>query len=726
MFFSWTGHKWNIFFSILLWNINSYAQDCPPNIGFEEGAFFGWQTSEGSLERNTGILSISAGGPTYDRHTIIGNTIPAEVDPYGLFPVTCPNGSDYSIRLGNEMNGSQAESVSYTFTIPANRNDYSIIYQYAVVIQDPNHPYNQLPKLSVTVTDITNRSSIISCGSFAYTSSDLPGLVQSEVRPDVFYKPWSAVTINLSGYAGRIIKLEFLTTDCSQGGHFGYAYVDVSEACTSPVTGNIYCRDARDITLTAPFGLKGYQWYNEDFSSLLGTENSLLLSPAPSGSTRYAVVLTPYAGFGCKDTLFTEIKAINEVLTLQINDPPKTCANIGVDLTAPVITAGSSPNMKFTYFVDPQAKVYVTKPRFVNTSGTYYIKAINLAGCEEIKPVHVTVVSAPSLNINSPPAVCFPSTVDITSPSVLGIASSDVKFSFWEDAGTSKPLINPDAIRQSGIYYIKATNDVNCYDIKSVWVEVQALPVVRINEPPDACGSINLTSSALVSGSSAGLSYTYWKDALATIPLENPGNVTTGGTYYIKGSTSIGCYDVKPIMVKINPLPEFVVNTPAPVNYPKTINIEDLFVRNTGDNYSYWIEAAAVTPLPDYRSLARGGTFYIKSENRFGCLIVKPVYVVINTPSQPEIFVPKAFAPLQAVNNRLYPILFEVNQILKFAIYNRWGVKVFETQDPAPENGWDGTHNNEIQFLETYTWYAEGLDINGKIVRRNGNTLLVR
>ena len=34
------------------------------------------------------------------------------MDPYGDFPVNCPNGSSYSIRLGNKETKNQAEQVS--------------------------------------------------------------------------------------------------------------------------------------------------------------------------------------------------------------------------------------------------------------------------------------------------------------------------------------------------------------------------------------------------------------------------------------------------------------------------------------------------------------------------------------------------------------------------------------------------------------------------------------
>jgi gliding motility-associated-like protein len=44
--------------------------------------------------------------------------------------------------------------------------------------------------------------------------------------------------------------------------------------------------------------------------------------------------------------------------------------------------------------------------------------------------------------------------------------------------------------------------------------------------------------------------YSYWIDASATVPYETP-HKATEGTYYIKGTSTIGCYIIKPITVTV-------------------------------------------------------------------------------------------------------------------------------------------------------------------------------
>jgi hypothetical protein len=113
-----------------------------PNIDFETGNLDGWTCYIGSAGESNGVNMISlqaVGGPVPDRQTMYTNDGSDQRDEYGGFPVNCPNGSGHSVRLGNNIAGTQAEGLSYTFTIPANQNIYSLIYYYAVVFQDPNH-----------------------------------------------------------------------------------------------------------------------------------------------------------------------------------------------------------------------------------------------------------------------------------------------------------------------------------------------------------------------------------------------------------------------------------------------------------------------------------------------------------------------------------------------------------------------------------------------------------
>jgi gliding motility-associated-like protein len=430
------------------------AQDkCPANIGFELGSFEGWECSQGSIARVDGSISLSPSIPTYNRHTLIANTANPILDSYGGFPVNSPNGSGFSIQLGNSSTGGLAERVSYTFTIPSDQNNYSIIYDYAVVFQDPGHQDWEQPKFTANVYDL-NTGSYIGCSSFSFTASAyLPGFKESTVKDSVFYKEWTPVTIKLSGLAGRTIRIEFTTNDCARGGHFGYAYVDVNQNCTAPISGNVFCPNTEKMTLVAPYGFAEYKWFNDRFSSLLGQDSKLSVDPIPLPNTKYAVEVTPFPGQGCLDTIYTTVVYSGDPLDLVVKPNITACVTTGADITAKNITAGSSSGLMYSYYLDANRAKYLSTPKNVSKSGNYYIQAENNAGCTVAKMVSVHIEPLPVFKVADPPTVYRPETIDLSkAATTTGVVYN---YSFWHDSLTTKEMLSPKAVDKTGRYFIK-------------------------------------------------------------------------------------------------------------------------------------------------------------------------------------------------------------------------------------------------------------------------------
>ena len=333
-------------------SISAHAQNCPPNIDFEYGNFYGWTCYTGSVASVNGqnVISITPqAGPVFDRHTMYSANPGDGNDEYGGFPKNCPNGSGHSIRLGNNLAGTEAEGISYDFTIPANANIYNLIYNYAVVFQDPAHLPSEQPRMEIEITNLSTGQEI-DCSSFTFypIGSALPGF---ELSPNpggnvpVWYKPWSAVSINLDGNAGNTIRLFFKTADCTFRRHFGYAYIDVNSECSDKFVGANFCHDDTSVNVTAPYGYQNYTWYNNTFTQVLGTQQTLTFTPPPSTGTSIAVVLEPYSGYGCIDTLYTEL-----------TDTLNLLANAGPDVNScnhNLVQLGTLPKAGWIYHWSP-------------------------------------------------------------------------------------------------------------------------------------------------------------------------------------------------------------------------------------------------------------------------------------------------------------------------------------------------------------------------------------
>lgn len=703
-----------------------YAQQagsCPPNIGFEQGDFSNWECSYGGIDFQ-GNITLNGRGVKPNVHTIFTNSggIP-ENDPYGSFPVTCPNGSGYSIRLGNSLTQGEAERVSYTFTIPAGQEDYSIIYNYAVVIQNPDHQDYEQPKFTSRVFDVTGNS-YVECGSFQFVASaSLPGFIQSPTVTNVFYKPWSPITIKLMGYGGKTIRLEFTNNDCTRGGHFGYAYLDVNENCSSPISGNTYCNGATSVDLTAPFGFKEYRWFNENFTTQLGDKNVLTISPPPPPGTRYALEIVPYPGLGCLDTLYSTVQHANEAFNLQLKDTMYGCANTGVDLTQPIVTAGSTADLTFAYYIDSFGLEYLAAPKMVSEEGPYYIKAANKAGCTDTKPVYARIHPVPNLKINTPATICAPQVVDITLPQVTQGSDPGLMLSYYTSQQANTVLPNPASVSNSGTYYIKATSFTGCNTLQPVQVQISKLPTFNVQNQT-GCGRVDLTKA--VAGNEAGLTYQYWQDAAASIAVQNEKDVTATGTYYIQATNIGGCSLVRSVEVVIAAAPTLVVADPQPVIYPNFINAALLHNTVAGAQYRYCRDSAGNVPLEDAGKILQSGRYFIHAINQQGCTTITPFNVVILPPPDPIVEVANAFSPNNDGINDVFKInIAGVISSFEMQVYNRWGQPVFSSG--ALTNMWDGTVQGKTAAVGTYYWVCSFIDtFKNKKVTKTGWVALLK
>jgi gliding motility-associated-like protein len=108
----------------------------------------------------------------------------------------------------------------------------------------------------------------------------------------------------------------------------------------------------------------------------------------------YSFTVTNAAGCTSASSASFEINAVTGPPVVKITNPLPVCYPSTVDLTTPTITAGSTPNLVFTYWSDPNATKSFPTPGAAG-SGIYYIKGTASDGFSTIKPVTVTVYTIP-------------------------------------------------------------------------------------------------------------------------------------------------------------------------------------------------------------------------------------------------------------------------------------------------------------------------------------------
>lgn len=463
------------------------SQACPVNIDFETGGFSNWTCYTGTTAAIGGqnVINITpTGGPIFNRHTMYTNNGNGEVDPYGGFPVICPNGSGNSVRLGNNSGGGEAEGISYEFKIPAGADDYTLVYNYAVVFQEPNHQAYEQPRMEIEVLNVTDNT-IINCASFAFIpyGTALPGFVKAPPLPGdsipVWYKDWSAVSVNLAGNAGKTIRLYFKSADCTFRRHFGYAYVDVNSECSGTLTGATYCKTDTAINVYAPFGYESYTWYNQALTQVIGSGQILKLQPPPTPGSVLAVKVTPYAGYGCPQTFFTKF---SDTLNLK--------ANAGKDTNScnhALVQLGTIPKPGFIYTWSPAAGLSnpnVANPFANPTTNTIYTLTTvhDGGGCQDKDEVSVTAdLVDNSITRTGPATFCLGN----GDPPFLTVQTADSIQWFRDNFAIRGANTQKFVVTRSGTYYAMMMSNKGC----NISTPVEAMNVSSI---PDA--GIDLSS----------------------------------------------------------------------------------------------------------------------------------------------------------------------------------------------------------------------------------------
>ncbi|NNU34634.1 hypothetical protein HK413_12130 [Mucilaginibacter sp. S1162] len=243
--------------------------------------------------------------------------------------------------------------------MPSDKDVFSLLFNYAVVLQNPKPRHDKMkqPKFTVNVYNVTD-DKYIECPAFVFDApgAELPGFVQSEntaANIEVWYKDWSTCALNLTGYGGKVIRLEFTTNDCVPSAHFCYAYLDINDTESyKPIGGNSYCNNQPNITLSGPVGYKEYHWFKTaDMSTELGQERNLTV-PSPPDGTGYTLKVIAYPDVGCNDVLYTVVNKIYSDFVFKIPDTVRICPGTNADLTASSVTMGSSSSLKFGYFIN--------------------------------------------------------------------------------------------------------------------------------------------------------------------------------------------------------------------------------------------------------------------------------------------------------------------------------------------------------------------------------------
>jgi len=657
------------FGSFLLSVVFSPPQPPCTNLGFEDD-YTAWFTTIGQQRDG----AAGAGTPFYVPLSF-NNTADANLfietsgnDTYGGFPKVYSGNK--SLRIGNTATYQTYDgaSVEQSFTVGTNTN---FIYHYAVVLENPNHGFNEQPFFQI---DLYNQNGTpISCGIYSVALPDpLNQFIASPGNPGKFYKPWTTISVNLTAYIGQNVTIKFTASDCSLGAHFGYAYLDCE---CKPF--QITCTNNKDTicagqstTLSAPPGANSYLWSP-------GGATTPTITVTPTTTTNYSCVVTTQGNTPCVSAPIFKKIYIDTGFAITAGSNSPVCPNDTVFLNS--LPAGLSsyhwtgPNG----FADSTRNTFRANVTPADT-GTYSVTIKNARGCTVVKTTSVGLRALPTI-VTANDSVCKFETATIS-------ASGGVIYE-WS-TGDNTAIINVAPLGTT-TYQVKVTDQYGCENTSSAKVVIHLQPIIQMSPNTSVCLGSQTTITA-----SGGVSY-LWNtnptDTNSYIVVTPTDSVTT---YKVIVTDINECVDSATVNVTTIQLP-----IPTISNEIDTLCKGSYTTITAGGGSSFLWNTGEVTPSISVRPLT--SSVYTVTVKNIICSkdtsilqLVRNCYVI---------YVPNAFNPTGY--NTIFKPIGEVGepQTYQFAIYNRWGQLVFQTTDV--NQGWDGKFNGEFVPAGAYVYY---------------------
>lgn len=115
-------------------------------------------------------------------------------------------------------------------------------------------------------------------------------------------------------------------------------------------------------------------------------------------------------------------------------------------------------------------------------------------------------------------------------------------------------------------------------------------------------------------------------------------------------------------------------------------------------------------------------SYIVYVTDTFGCTDSDTINITVDETA--DIFIPDIFSPNGDGENDILFVRGNGIKKLDFIIYDRWGEKIFETNDI--NNGWDGTYKGAKLFTAVFSYYIKAAFYDGSSYERKGNITLVR
>jgi gliding motility-associated-like protein len=466
-----------------------------------------------------------------------------------------------------------------------------------------------------------------------------------------------------------------------------------------------------------------FSWDFGDPSNPGDTSNAVSPVYVYPDTGTYTVRLIAYSSINpnCNDTVFGTVYvypgyAINASVQT-------TVCNLGVQFTDTSVSEYATISWNW-YFDDGNISTLHNPFHVYSAPGIYQatLIATNEKGCKDTVEVNVDLNFASASITSMLPVNC---NGECNGEAQAVAATGIGPFIYqWNDPFNQTTDIADSLC--SGTYVVTITDSLGCQDTAMVNITQPDPLVAAAIATTDYCRHECLGygfSSAI--GGNGGYIYS-WDD-----PQNQDESIANGlceGSYTVLITDAKGCADSASVYVPyLDSLPELTATAS-----PDTIfegQSAGLFSTHAQGYIYGWNPSSTLNSsvIADPVSTPPQTTQYIVEViDSNGCRVTDTVTVWVKEVScrEPEVFIPNAFTPNGDNENDILKVRGSTIESLYFAVYDRWGEIIFETENQ--NNGWDGIYNGKTVTPGVFVYYLKAVCYDKSELSTKGNITVIR
>ncbi len=351
-------------------------------------------------------------------------------------------------------------------------------------------------------------------------------------------------------------------------------------------------------------------------------------------------------------------------------------------------------------------------------AGIYSVTVIDAEYCVRVQAIAVNQPDSIRPVLSVPPIKCYGDTTYITISQIIGGTPSYTWV--WNDGSSGQSLYGVSA----GTYSLTITDAHQCVDTTIIVVQQPSLLTSTANIVNTLCtASCNGSAQVIPTGGTSPYSFV-WSTG------QHSSQITSlcEGAYRVTVTDANGCTYVDEYTIgNNNYAPPLEAIAQPPVIY--TGQSSQLLAQTTGTNQFYWAPSNTLSNPYVKNPVAtptETTTYIVHITDYNGCTNIDTVVVMVLDVvcTEPYIYVPNAFTPNGDGENDILYVHAPMATDVYFAIYDRWGEKIFETTDLL--KGWDGKYKGKPMDPAVFVYYLKVTCLDRLQFEKKGNITLIR